>query len=217
MNQIAINREYCDMKGKDEVLNFILDFLSHSKEENVENVLKDQFSNGYCYYFAVILRTAFNRGEVCWCSPYPHICWVDEDGVPYDIYGICTSEADEYIPVSFLRDTLQTFMHTDSSKAYITSQQEASYIMDVYKKHVPVKPIKVDVDCLGWDGNKATVISYFYQCPTCKQGKLIQDYPCKCGQMIDWSLDPKLEDLLKEIQEERCLKNDILYTFNGNL
>lgn len=54
-------------------------------------IIWQTFTAGYCYYFAVMLKDAFQRGEICWCAPYGHICWVDDNGVPYDISGVCDS------------------------------------------------------------------------------------------------------------------------------
>lgn len=130
MINIQINREYCGFKGAEDVCNFIEQFLSHSNSYEAEVVLKEQFNAGYCYYFAVILKAAFNRGEVCWCAPYGHICWVDDDGTPYDIYGICISEADYFIPVSYLGNCLNDFLHIN--KAHCTTEEEIQDIIQRY-------------------------------------------------------------------------------------
>lgn len=122
--------EYCDMKASEDVANFITDFLNHSNSKIGVNILHQQFAAGYCYYFAVMLKTAFNRGEVCWCAPYGHICWVDEDGTPYDIYGICISEADHFVPVSFLGDALDDFKHTN--KIFNATEEDIRDIIDRY-------------------------------------------------------------------------------------
>ena len=126
-----INKEYCGVKGADDVLNFIEQFLSHGNSDEADEILKNQFNAGYCYYFAVMLKAAFNRGEVCWCAPYGHMCWVDNDGTPYDIYGLCISEADYFIPVSYLGDCLNDFLHTN--KAHCTTKEE---IQDIIKRYL---------------------------------------------------------------------------------
>ena len=128
--KIQLNKEYCGLKGSEDVLNFIENFLGHNNDLSSESYLKQQFAAGYCYYFAVILKTAFNRGKICWCAPYGHICWVDDDGTPYDVYGICTSEAEYFIPVSFLGDCLNDFLHT--GKPHNTSEEEISNIIKSY-------------------------------------------------------------------------------------
>lgn len=125
-----INEEYCGYKGSKDVLDFINTFLTHNKTDVADEVLKNQFSAGYCYYFAVILKAAFNRGEICWCAPYGHFCWVDEDGIPYDIYGICVSEAEHYIPYYFLGEALNDFLHTN--KTFNATKEDIQQIIDKY-------------------------------------------------------------------------------------
>lgn len=131
MTHVNINEEYCGIKGSKDVLNFIKNFLNHNKDKcNADKILKEQFTTGYCYYFAVILKTAFNRGEICWCAPYGHFCWVDEDRTPYDIYGICISEAEHYIPYYFLGEALNDFLHTD--KKFNATQEDIQNIIDMF-------------------------------------------------------------------------------------
>lgn len=125
-----INEEYCGYKGSEDVLFFIKQFLAHNNNVESETVLKDQFNAGYCYYFAVILKAAFNRGEVCWCAPYSHMCWLDDDGTPYDIYGICISEADHFIPVSYLGECLKDFLHINDP--HCSTEEEIQDIINRY-------------------------------------------------------------------------------------
>lgn len=133
MFKVAINREFkWGLKGSDDVLNFIERFRTHEKGGIADEVLATQFSCGYCYYFAVILKAAFNRGEVCWCAPYSHFCWVDDDGTPYDIYGLCDSEAEYFIPYTFLGDCLNDFLHIE--KDHNTTEEEIQSIIDNYTK-----------------------------------------------------------------------------------
>lgn len=84
---------------RDEVLKFIGDFAGYDKlpEYNWE-VIRKKFRAGYCYYFAHMLRNAFERGEVCWAAPFSHVVWVDTDGTPYDIEGEYKGEAFYFIP-----------------------------------------------------------------------------------------------------------------------
>ena len=94
----------------------VLAFIGNITDYHYPNSLKQDavyelFSSGYCYYFAVLLKEAFGRGEVSWCAPYGHICWVDENGTPYDIYGICDSECVYFIPVSYIQEELADFKH----------------------------------------------------------------------------------------------------------
>lgn len=83
-------RELHVISGKEaadkDVISFIEGFLGDHE------IIWQTFTAGYCYYFAVMLKDAFQRGEIRWCAPYGHICWVDDNGVPYDISGVCDSE-----------------------------------------------------------------------------------------------------------------------------
>jgi hypothetical protein len=69
-----------------EVIEFIANVLYHNSIDN--SSIYQLFACGYCYYFAVILKDAFKRGEVCWHKGYSHIVWVDDDDTAYDIGGV---------------------------------------------------------------------------------------------------------------------------------
>lgn len=114
-----------------QVLQFIYNFLMHGGEENAE-VIRNQFQNGYCYYFARMLQTAFNRGTVCIAAPIGHFVWLDENQVPYDIEGVNESDCDEYIPESFLGDMIQDFMHV-SGVAHNTTSEEIQELIRRYR------------------------------------------------------------------------------------
>lgn len=130
--KINLNEEYCDYQADPEVIGFIRNFLAKHNTENAVGVLQKVFSNGYCYYFAHMLKLAFQRGEVCWCAPYGHFCWLDEDEVPYDIYGICISEADYFIPEHYLGNAVADFLHNGC--VYGATEQEIKNIIARYKK-----------------------------------------------------------------------------------
>lgn len=115
-------RELHVISGKEaadkDVISFIEGFLGDHE------IIWQTFTAGYCYYFAVMLKDAFQRGEICWCAPYGHICWVDDNGVPYDISGVCDSECDFYIPVRYIPEGIADFKHIphkafNASKEYI--------------------------------------------------------------------------------------------------
>lgn len=69
-----------------EVINFIANILF--KADCDDNSVYNLFANGYCYYFATILKEAFNRGDIYWHKGYSHIVWVDINNIPYDIGGV---------------------------------------------------------------------------------------------------------------------------------
>lgn len=95
----------------EEVIKFIADILYYEDDKN--NSIYNLFENGYCYYFAVMLKTAFNRGTVCWHRGYGHIVWVDDNDVAYDIGGVFYDyNKDDLLPVeSSLGNMIVDFMH----------------------------------------------------------------------------------------------------------
>ena len=98
--------ENCDK----DVINFIANiiFKPSCDRESIINL----FENGYCYYFAVILKTAFNRGEICWHRNFGHIVWKDDDDTPYDINGpFYDYKEGDLLPVEKLGGLLIDFMH----------------------------------------------------------------------------------------------------------
>ena len=117
-------------KSDEEVLRFIYDFSVKQGYGEAEEVLYQQFASGYCYYFACMLKAAFNRGEICWAAPFGHIVWVDENGIPYDISGVNESETDDYIPEYMMGDTILDFKHI-AGRVHNTSDQEiAKMVLD---------------------------------------------------------------------------------------
>lgn len=118
-------------KKTNEVIRFIDRFYNNIGDDpDKQETLRYQFRNGYCYYFAVMLKTAFGRGEVCWCAPFGHFCWVDIDGLPYDCEGFYYGEADYLIPEQFLGEALNDFLHTDN--AFNASIEDINKIIENY-------------------------------------------------------------------------------------
>ena len=85
-----------------EVCGFIKNMV-HNEE------IRKLFMDGYCYHFANILKTTFDRGEVCICFPFGHFVWVDTDGTPYDAESVHTGDQKAYIPEKFLGDCIYDF------------------------------------------------------------------------------------------------------------
>lgn len=87
-----------------DVLNFIENF--NAKSVTLFNV----FNDDYCYYFANMLKEAFERGGVYW-SPYEdRIVWVDTNDVAYDVGGVCTGLT-EVIPIEYLGRLVHNFRY----------------------------------------------------------------------------------------------------------
>ena len=128
MNKAAwINVQVSRLNGNIEVIDFISKILYFSQddscrnmkynstrtEDEVSNPIASLFTNGFCYYFAVILKDAFNRGEICWHKNYSHIVWRDVDGTSYDIDGVFDAPDEEIVPVeTSLSNMILDFKHT---------------------------------------------------------------------------------------------------------
>lgn len=99
-------------KPDENVLNFIDKFALSKGADSYNNVIQPLFRSGYCYYFAIMLKEAFNdEGELCLCCPYGHIVWMYK-GVPYDIEGVYNGEAELFIPLRFLSTVdIMSFKH----------------------------------------------------------------------------------------------------------
>lgn len=113
------------------VAGFIANFLLHERPENTECV-RALFRSGYCYYFAHMLRTAFNRGTVCWAAPFGHIVWLDDDETPYDVEGLYFGEATDFVPERYLGDAVLDFKHVPGRK-YGASRKDLGKILKYYR------------------------------------------------------------------------------------
>ena len=125
-------------KIDEKVLDFIEKISSYHQDPQKQDAVCELFSSGYCYYFAMILKEAFGRGEVCWCAPYGHICWVDDNGHPYDIYGTCDSECTYYIPVSYIKKGLADFKHIPG-ESFDASEEYIQNAIDCYRRDLFTK------------------------------------------------------------------------------
>ena len=118
--------------ANEQVLQFIYNFAWHKASTEAEyEQIRCLFMDGYCYYFANMLKTAFNRGEICWCAPYGHFVWLDVNNIPYDIEGVSTSEAEYYIPECYVEAGLTDFMHVPG----LTFNATKEYIDTIIKQY----------------------------------------------------------------------------------
>ena len=111
------------MRSNSYVIRFINQFKTLFKELTIPetNAVAKVFRNGYCYYFAIMLKEAFNRGEVCMTYDHKHAIWMDDDNVAYDIDGMFgwfpeTANKDNYwnglfIPVEKIPNYINSFKH----------------------------------------------------------------------------------------------------------
>lgn len=128
-----------DPTAKLEVLWFIAGFMykniPYTDTETSSECIRYTFRAGYCYYFAHMLKTAFNRGQVCWCAPIGHIVWVDDDGMPYDIEGVNHSDCEYYIPEEFMKHHVDDFKHIVSGTDGATGTEVLEIICE-YEKYL---------------------------------------------------------------------------------
>lgn len=115
-----------------QVLYFIADFINHSGNDEI---MQNLFHNGYCYYFAHMLKVAFQRGNVCLAAPYGHFVWVDENGVPYDIEGVNITEAEYYIPEKFMGEMVKDFLHI-RNVSYKATKDDVANLMALYEENI---------------------------------------------------------------------------------
>ena len=114
------------------VLDFIYRFRTYLNGVNnlAESILISQFKKGYCYHFAAILQSTFQRGEVCWMAPYGHMVWVDDNHIAYDISGIVKIKNEELIPDYMMGNVLRDFVHIPGDLSEITDTDEKNIIQE---------------------------------------------------------------------------------------
>lgn len=120
-------------EADEEVLMFIADFVLHNPKLDSED-LSSLFTAGYCYYFAHMLKIAFNRGEVCLCAPYSHFVWLDDtNNIAYDIQGVYDGEAEVFIPYTAMGDMVKDFTHV-RSQYHNTTEFEIQKLINNHRK-----------------------------------------------------------------------------------
>lgn len=112
------------------VLTFIANFVFHSDAKSTINL----FSQGYCYHFATILKSIYQKGEVCWVAPYSHLIWLYND-VPYDINGVYSGESRTFIPEEFLGSQINDFTHIPNNQNYSTTKKDVDAIIFRYHQY----------------------------------------------------------------------------------
>lgn len=115
LNFYKDNPEYKNVNMK--VLQFINEITFFPNLDcNSDGCIDHLFSNGYCYYFAQILNTAFQGGTICWSVDRGHIVWLDgtdlQNDIAYDITDVY-EDYEELHPVSYLGTTLVDFLHNN--------------------------------------------------------------------------------------------------------
>ena len=134
------------IEGKEEVMKFIDDFYDRFGENTKESIkiLRDQFMSGYCWHFAKILQSTFERGKVCWVKENSHIVWLDDDLRSYDIGGLYNdynrgADINELICEDQIKPYIKSFKHvytSDSDQFFTKKDIEES---EEYFKKVSIK------------------------------------------------------------------------------
>lgn len=114
------------LNSNPKIIKFIADFV-YFDDQDVHN----RFKNGYCYYFAKMLQTAFPGGYIAWAVPFGHLVYMYNQ-IPYDIEGVYPGEATEFIPEEFLGDAINDFTHNGHD--FNASQAQLDKIIDHYRQ-----------------------------------------------------------------------------------
>lgn len=132
--------------GNPKVENFIQNFVTlfgQFQQEEIDTV-STVFSRGFCYYFAIILKDAFDsKGEICMTVDNRHIVWV-LDNVAYDINGVFQVYQrsanngnfyhGELIPIAMLPNYINSFKHVlpgTTKKGYAERQSVGKLIQAI--------------------------------------------------------------------------------------
>lgn len=142
-------------RANEKVIEFIDNFstlFGEFQQEEIDAVCA-VFSRGFCYYFAIILKNAFNgRGEIYMTSDDHHIVWV-LDNVAYDINGVYRTYPrsanngnfynGELIPIAMLPNYMESFKHVapGTTKKGMAERIAVKKIMDVQKDIRDMKKI----------------------------------------------------------------------------
>lgn len=87
----AIRRKRKVAYGNQDVIGFINDFNKHESH----GVLKNVFTQGYCYYFSIILRERFPGGKIVYSPVMGHFMYLINNTL-FDITGIVKTEHKYY-------------------------------------------------------------------------------------------------------------------------
>lgn len=141
--------------NKKVIIEFIDNFSTLFGEFQQEEIdaVSAVFSRGFCYYFAIILKEAFDgRGEIYMTRDDRHIVWM-LDNVAYDIngvYRIYPRSANngnfyngELIPIAMLPNYINSFKHVvpGTTKKGMAERKAVQKIMDVQKDINDMKTI----------------------------------------------------------------------------
>ena len=128
----------CDFIGVDIEPDLISDMIAEK--------IRYHFRAGYCWHFANILRSVFNRGKICWTAPFSHFVWLDDDGIAYDIEGRYEGEAYQLIPAEYLGNIVECFKHITPEHDKDTAPYDKEILIQIMKKYCKDENIVYDPD-----------------------------------------------------------------------
>ena len=138
----AVKEWIRDMRGTDnhsaEVSEFCNKFIRTACDCGVEwDALRKLYMAGYCYYFAMMLKAAFNRGEVYITAPYGHVVWRDIDDHYYDIEGEYIGDVEAMIPVTDPFCSIKDFKHLGEKDHLGASKEQIEFLIKKYSDTFP--------------------------------------------------------------------------------
>ena len=120
-------------KASERILWFIANFVYHQGyTTDSAKFITSQFKEGYCLHFALMLKSLFGSGKMCWAAPHGHIVYVDND-IAYDIEGVSTFDCEYYIPISYLNRGIRDFTRIPGDK-FNMSEEYIQGVIEQYKK-----------------------------------------------------------------------------------
>lgn len=135
-------------RSNKKVIDFIDNFstlFGQFQQEEIDTV-SAVFSRGFCYYFAIILKEAFDgRGEIYMTRDDRHIVWM-LDNVAYDINGVYRTYPrsanngnfynGELIPIAMLPNYMNSFKHVlpGTTKKGMAERQSVGKLMQAIEQ-----------------------------------------------------------------------------------
>lgn len=120
-------------KSDKTILTFIANILFHNGTHG-KDTIRHLFHNGYCYYFAHMLKSAFQRGIVCYAYYEGHFVWLDgtseSKDIAYDIDGV-NRMWEHLIPEEKLKDGIWDFKHVPDKQSNMTDPEIMKLLLDI--------------------------------------------------------------------------------------
>lgn len=124
--------------NSEEVFDFINRFIQKAEVTVIEySSLRSLFMNEYCFYFASMLKAAFERGEIYITDPFDHVVWRDTDNRYYDIDGEYIGEAKVMIPVTDPFCHIEDFKHLGKNDNHGASKEHIEFLINKYEDRFP--------------------------------------------------------------------------------